>query len=351
MDLSLFFFADETDNADDGYRLLLDSARFADAHGFSAVWTPERHLHTFGGRYPNPAVTGAAVAAVTERVAIRAGSVVAPLHHPIRIAEEWSVVDNLSHGRVGVSMASGWHAGDYVIRPENYTDRKSVMVDTVDTVRRLWRGEEVEFPDGTGEKRPVRIFPTPVQPELPIWITSSGTPETFRVAGRLGAGLLTYLLGQDHDTLARNIAAYREELAGGPGHVVVMLHTMIGADRDEVLGLVRPPFTRYLRSSMDLVVRTAGQLQAGLDLDDLPEQVKERLIERAADRFIRTSSLFGTVDDGLDVLRRLAAIGVDEVACLIDFGVPADEVLRSLHHLAELHQRVNSADGVTRPAG
>ncbi|HEV2089374.1 MAG TPA: MupA/Atu3671 family FMN-dependent luciferase-like monooxygenase [Cryptosporangiaceae bacterium] len=345
MDFSLFFFADDTGTADDGYRLLLESARFADVNGFSAVWTPERHFHRFGGRYPNPAVTGAAVAAVTERVAVRAGSVVAPLHHPVRVAEEWSVVDNLSHGRVGVSFASGWHAGDYVIRPENYADRKSVMVDAVEIIQRLWRGEEVEFPDGTGEKRSVRIFPAPVQPELPIWITSSGSPETYRLAGRLGAGLLTYMLGQDHDTLARNIAAYRDELAevygeDARGHVVVMLHTMLGADRDEVLELVRQPFLRYLHSSIDLIVKTPGLFPAGLDLNTLPERHKERLIGRAADRYVRTSSLFGTETDGLDVVGRLEDIGVDEIACLIDFGVPPDEVLRSLHHLAQLRRRV-----------
>ena len=80
----------------DRYRLLLEGARFADRHGFAAVWTPERHFHAFGGLYPNPAVTGAALAAITERIGIRAGSVVLPLHNPIRVAEEWSVVDNLS---------------------------------------------------------------------------------------------------------------------------------------------------------------------------------------------------------------------------------------------------------------
>jgi len=344
MDFSLFFFADDSDTAGDGYHLLFDSARFADANGFAAVWTPERHFHSFGGRYPNPAVTGAAVAAVTERVGIRAGSVVGPLHHPIRIAEDWSVVDNISRGRVGVSFASGWHAGDFVIRPENYADRKSVMVDAVDAVRRLWRGEEMEFPDGSGEKRAVRIRPAPVQPELPIWITSSGSPETFRTAGRLGAGLLTYALGQDHDTLARNIAAYRQELAathgdGTRGHVVLMLHTLIGTDRDEVLELVRAPFQRYLSSSIDLLARTPGLFPPGLDLDELPDQYKDRLIARAADRYVRTSSLFGTVADGIEIAGRLAEIGVDEIACLIDFGVPPDTVLASLRHLAELRDR------------
>jgi natural product biosynthesis luciferase-like monooxygenase protein len=346
MDFSLFFFADGgtagTGGAD-GYRLLLDSARFADANGLTAVWTPERHFHPFGGLYPNPAVTGAAVAAVTERVGVRAGSVVAPLHHPVRIAEEWSVVDNLSGGRVGVSFASGWHAGDFVLRPENYADRKSVMVDAVETVRRLWRGEEVEYADGTGEKRAVRIFPAPVQPDLPVWLTSAGSTDTFRAAGRIGAGLLTHMLGQDHARLAQNIAAYRQASAqwhGRPGQVVLMLHTLLGDDRVDVRETVREPFSGYLRSSADLIVRAAsGILPLGFDLEKLPERDKQFLVAHAFDRYFSTSGLFGTVDDGVETVQRLRAIGVDEIACLIDFGVPAGEVLASLRYLAELRAR------------
>jgi natural product biosynthesis luciferase-like monooxygenase protein len=345
MDFSLFFFADSGGAGGDRYQLLLDSARFADSHGFTAVWTPERHFHPFGGLYPNPAVTGAAVAAVTERVSVRAGSVVAPLHHPVRIAEEWAVVDNLSRGRVGVSFASGWHAADFVLRPENYADRKNVMAEAIETVRRLWRGESIDFPDGSGELHPVRIFPAPVQPELPVWVTSAGSPETFQSAGRLGAGLLTHLLGQAPDALAGKIALYRQALAEahGPdarGHVALMLHTLIGEDRDEVREVVREPFSEYLRSSMDLVVASSGVLPAGLDPGKLPERDKEFLVRAAFERYFTTSGLFGTVADGARVVSRLEAMGVDEVACLIDYGVPHDEVMRSLGYLAELNGRV-----------
>jgi natural product biosynthesis luciferase-like monooxygenase protein len=342
VDFSLFFFADSGGAGGDGYRLLLESARFADANSLSAVWTPERHFHSFGGLYPNPAVTGAAVAAVTERVGIRAGSVVAPLHHPARIAEEWSVVDNLSGGRVGVSFASGWHTVDFVLRPENYLDRKGAMADSVDMVRRLWRGEEVEFADGAGEKQAVRIFPAPVQPELPVWITSAGSPETFRVAGRLGAGVLTHMLGQDLATLERNIATYRGELTDDArGHVTLMLHTMLGTDRDQVREQVREPFCGYLRSSIDLVVKAVSGLllPPGFDLNQLPDRDKEFLITHAFDRYFTTSGLFGTVEDGAETVGRLRGIGVDEIACLIDFGVPHDQVLRSLDYIAELHGR------------
>jgi natural product biosynthesis luciferase-like monooxygenase protein len=338
MDFSLFFFAD---NATDGdcYSLLLTSARFADANGFTAVWTPERHFHPFGGRYPNPAVVGAALATVTERVGIRAGSVVAPLHHPARIAEEWSVVDNLSAGRVGMSFASGWHSVDFALRPENYGDRKKIMVDAVETVRRLWRGEEVEFPDAEGGQRAVRTFPPPVQRELPVWIASGGSPDTFRTAGRLGAGVLTHQLGQSHEALARNIAAYRAELAaahgdGRRGNVTMALHTMIGPDRDKVRELVREPFIGYMSSSIDLTSRDT----VGAALDKLSPANKAFLAERGFDRHFETAGLFGTVDDGVEVVRRLESVGVDEIACWVDFGVAGDQVLRSLEHLGELRR-------------
>src|SRR3954462_2764809 len=125
MDFSLFYFADSAGAAaNDRYRLLIEGAKFADSHDFAGIWTPERHFHEFGGQYPNPAVTSAALATITQRIAIRAGRVVAPLHHPVRIAEEWSVVDNLLNGRVGISFASGWHAVDFALRPENYARRK-----------------------------------------------------------------------------------------------------------------------------------------------------------------------------------------------------------------------------------
>ena len=119
----------------DGYRLLRESAQFADQHGFEAVWTPERHFHAFGGAYPNPSVLGAAIAALTPNVAIRAGSVVLPLHPSGRVAEDWSIVDNLSNGRVGISFAPGWQPNDFVLNPSGYATAKQDLQERIDEVR------------------------------------------------------------------------------------------------------------------------------------------------------------------------------------------------------------------------
>ncbi|HEX8184529.1 MAG TPA: MupA/Atu3671 family FMN-dependent luciferase-like monooxygenase, partial [Blastocatellia bacterium] len=210
MDFSLFYFAsDDTKPNGDKYKLLLEGARFADRNGFSAIWTPERHFHAFGGIYPNPSVTSAAIASITERVQIRAGSVVLPLHDPIRVAEEWAVVDNISNGRVGISFASGWHANDFVLAPESYSNRKELMFSKIKTVQKLWKGEPVTFPDSHGNDVEIKTLPRPVQPELPTWITAAGNPETFQMAGEIGANVLTHLLGQSIDELAERISLYR----------------------------------------------------------------------------------------------------------------------------------------------
>src|SRR5262249_8451524 len=209
LDFSLFFFAADNQAKGDRYSLLLESARFADKNEFCGIWTPERHFHSFGGVYPNPAITSAAVAACTKKVSIRAGSVVAPLHDPLRVAEEWSVVDNLSGGRVSISFASGWNANDFVLAPEQFTDRRKIMIREGETIRSFGRGETISRKNGVGQDVRVKIYPQPIQRELPIWLTAAGSSETFRLAGEMGARVLTHLLGQNLQELSDKIAIYR----------------------------------------------------------------------------------------------------------------------------------------------
>jgi natural product biosynthesis luciferase-like monooxygenase protein/FkbM family methyltransferase len=344
LDFSLFYFAsEESGAAEERYKLLMQGAKFADEHNFTAVWTPERHFHAFGGLYSNPALTSAALATVTKRVKLRAGSVVLPLHHPIRVAEEWAFVDNISGGRIGVSFASGWHADDFVFAPENYSDRKQLMLRDLKTVCDLWRGESIAFKGGAGNDVEVKIHPRPIQPELPFWITTAGHPDTFRAAGEAGGNLLTHLLGQSVAELAEKIKIYREawrsrNANSNRPHVTLMLHTFVGPDRAYVAEKVQKPLCRYLASSLDLarnLLRSLGhEVAAELTADDL-----EALLAHAFDRYYETSGLFGTPETCLQMIDRLKRAGVDEVACLIDFGVDVDSVISNLTYLDQLRAR------------
>src|SRR4030095_11161485 len=350
---SLMYFASEDSTARDKYRLLLEGAKFADAHGFEAVWTPERHFHAFGGLYPNPSVTSAALAAVTQRIALRARSGVLPLHHPARVAEEWALVDNLSNGRVGVSFASGWQPRDFVLAPDAFADARRRMVDGIDQVRRLWRGEAISYPGPKGESHEVRTLPRPIQPELPVWLTAAGSPETFEKAGEIGASVLTHLLGQSLDELVEKLGAYRAawKRAGAPGerHLTLMVHTFVGDDHRGVRAAARRPLMDYLGSSLSLIKnfastwtafkkRADGAAVTDVDLNDLSAEELEGLLEYSFERYYETSALFGTPERCLAMIERVKELGVDEVACLIDFGVDVETTLTHLAHLDQLRE-------------
>jgi natural product biosynthesis luciferase-like monooxygenase protein len=347
IDFSLFYFAAGQGSGEGKYRLLMDGAKFADEHGFSAIWTPERHFHEFGGLYPNPSVISAAIAATTERLKIRAGSVVSPLHNPARIAEEWSIVDNLSGGRVGISFASGWQPNDFVLAPENFADRKDLMFRQIEIVKRLWRGDSIALPGPFGKDVEVSTLPRPIQPELPVWVTAAGNPETFRAAGEQGFAILTHLLGQTVEETGEKLAIYRAawRAAGHPGdgHATLMLHTFVGDDVDEVREQVRAPMKEYLRSSVGLIQAAAWtfptfkQATTGDDgkftMENLSPEELDAVLDFSFERYFETSGLFGTPETCLRLVERLREIEVDEIACLIDFHTDADVVLAHLPKL------------------
>ncbi len=366
---SLFYFASEAaGSGHHAYRLLLEGAKFADENGFEAVWTPERHFHAFGGLYPNPAVASAMVAGITKKVKIRAGSIVLPLHHPVRAAEDWALVDNLSGGRAGMAIASGWQPNDFILQPQNFDNRKDVMLESIDTLRALWRGEAVEFPNHKGEMIKTTTLPRPVQSEIPMWITAAGNPETFAAAARKGCGVLTHLLGQTFDEVAEKIRAYRvawvEAGHPGTGTVTLMLHTFVGDNDASVRETVRLPMRSYLKSAVDLIKRASWSFptfvqkadasgmtpQQVFEEEELSKEETDALLDHAFDRYYRDSGLFGTPESCVEIVRKVAAIGVDEIACLIDFGVDTDLALAHLQHIKTLMNNVKGAEGVSRKA-
>jgi len=376
-EFSLFYFGnDNPADTHQPYELLFEGARFADREGFAAVWTPERHFHAFGGMYPNAAMTSAALAAITTRVQIRAGSCVLPLHHPIRAAEDWAVVDNISRGRVGVSFAAGWQPNDFVMAPDVFATRKDEMFERIEVVRRLWRGDSVAFDSPLGGSVDIKTRPSPVQAEIPVWITAAGNPETFEQAGQMGCRLLTHLLGQNLTDVTAKInlyrAAWRKAGHAGAGHVTMMLHTFVGDDEDVVRETVRQPMKAYLRSAMDLVrqaawtfptfvQRSSGNGKTPLEImesEPLSEADMDALLEHAFARYYNTSALFGSQQRCLAMVDQLRQAGVDEIGCLVDFGIESDAVLAHLHDLKNLMdasqqslttgQRVSVADDITQ---
>ncbi len=359
MDFSLYYWGNDDGVGRDKYGMLLEGAKFADENGFCAVWTPERHFHAFGGLYPNPSVTGAAVAGVTKNIGVRAGSCVAPLHHPARIAEEWAVIDNLTGGRAGLAFASGWQPDDFVLRPENAPpNNKPALFAALEEVRKLWSGEAVEYTKADGSTVECLTQPRPVSKTLNAWVTTAGNPETWKQAGEYGCNVLTHLLGQTIEEVGEKIKIYHAALRSA-GHdpndftVTLLLHTYIAADRETARDIAREPMKNYLRSAADLIKQYAWAFPAfkrpegvdtarQLDLGGLEKDELEAILDFAFERYFEQSGLFGTKDDAMARVAQVQDIGVTEIACLIDYGIDRQTVLDGLRPLAEVVKAANA---------
>ncbi|MGW1952611.1 MupA/Atu3671 family FMN-dependent luciferase-like monooxygenase [Streptomyces sp. NPDC001920] len=346
-DFSVYFFGDYPQDASapraGQYELLMDVARFADRHGFHALWMPERHFHSFGGLFPNPAVLAAALSRETERIRLNAGSVVLPLHDPIRVAEEWSMVDNLSGGRVGIGIASGWSSKDFVFFPDRFGRHKELMYEQLEEVRTLWRGDAVRRAGGDGETE-VRLFPRPVQDSPPLYTAVVGNPASYELAARHDLGIVTNLMTQTVEQLRENIARYRTTRARhgldpDAGRVAVLLHTYLADDHDTARAEAYEPLSRYMRASLSLFSGVTNSLGHSVDLAALSEDDLDTVFRRAYGRYCDQRALIGTVDGVRPVVDAVSAAGADEIVALVDFGVAPDELRAGLPRLDALRRR------------
>jgi hypothetical protein len=227
------------------------------------------------------------------------------------------------------------------------------MLQSLRDVQQLWQGGRIPTSDGAGNTVELEIFPKPVQPSLPVWMTCSGDPAMFEKAAALDCNVLTALLTQSLDEAAEKVALYRKARAEHGldpegGCVTLMLHTFVGEDEDEVRRQAREPLTDYFKSHIDLIKTMIRSLNISLpDLDPDDPAWLDFLASFAFERYYQAGSLIGTPARCMQMVDRLKGMGFDEVACFIDFGVEADAVLKSLKHLNRLREMSESSRPVT----
>lgn len=156
------------------YGFTLEMCEEAEAFGCHSIWLSEHHLFT-DGYLSQPLTMAAAIAARTQRCRIGTAIVVAPLHHPVELAEQAAVVDIISGGRVDLGLGAGYRVPEYELYDADISKRYQLNDRRVAELRRLWDGV---------------ITPGPVQDPLPIWLGYQG-PKGARRAGRMGEFLLS----------------------------------------------------------------------------------------------------------------------------------------------------------------
>jgi alkanesulfonate monooxygenase SsuD/methylene tetrahydromethanopterin reductase-like flavin-dependent oxidoreductase (luciferase family) len=190
------------------YRTALDQTRWADRLGIDIVTVSEHHV-TEQGFLPSPVVFAAALATATERIAISIAALLAPLHHPVRLAEDLAVLDHLAGGRVSVVLGLGYRPEELALFGVESGNRVALVEECVAVLRQAWTGEPFEFRGQT-----VTVRPLPLTPGGPMLLLGGSVPASARRAARLG---LPFFPSIDDPELVRIYSEDNERLGRPPG--------------------------------------------------------------------------------------------------------------------------------------
>ena len=164
-------------------------ALYAEELGMHSAWIGEHHFNSLGV-LSSPEMVLAYIAARTKHIRLAPAVNVTPLHHPIRVAEQWATLDLLSGGRVDFASGRGYDSREYAPFKVSFAHNQSIFEEGLELVQKLWsvegrishHGKHYQFED-------VRITPKPIQKPLPVYIGSFSKP-SIELAGRLGCGLI-----------------------------------------------------------------------------------------------------------------------------------------------------------------
>src|SRR6266853_5085917 len=178
------------------------------------------------------------IAARTKRIRLAPAVTVLPLHHPIRVAEQWATLDLLSNGRVDFAAGRGYDKREYLPFHVSFENNQSIFDEGLELVRKLWQadgrmsfhGKHYQFDD-------VRITPKPVQKPIPTYVGSFSKP-SIELAGRLGCGLIVapFAAAMSYGGLKQVADLYHETCAKygtRPGRLMCSYFTHFADDKPQ----------------------------------------------------------------------------------------------------------------------
>lgn len=206
---------------------ILDLARMAEAAGVDTLIVPD---HVVMGertdRYPwgpfpfevdvpwlEPLTVLTAIAAVTERIRLATGILIAPLRRPIVLAKTAATLDVLSRGRLELGVGVGWQPEEFAAAGLDFERRGRMLTDAIAACRELWRGGPATFISESVRFERIWCEPRPVQPGgVPIWFSGTLTPRNVERIVRLGDGWIPIMTATRAD-LAEGAIRLRDALA------------------------------------------------------------------------------------------------------------------------------------------
>ena len=320
------------------YTHALEESRLADALGFEAIWLAEHHFSVYG-ICPSLAVLAAALARETRSVRLGTSVVIAPFAHPLRIAEEWAMIDILSEGRLEFGLGRGYQPKEFVGLGVSMERTRERFDECMEVIRRAWTEDRVDFTGEFYRVPNVAVFPKPVQrPHPPLW-TAAVSPDTYRLAAQRGFKILTAPSFTPWDILRKNYDAYHDEWRRTHGSAA-------GAEIAMNKIIYVAESSRQAREAVREPIRWFFETQAGLiaDAEGVPPEqyrfsrrVRENLLSLTDEQALDQAAIVGDPEEVADKIRaHHEALGISYFMGSFSRGmVDGAKVLRSMRLFGE----------------
>jgi natural product biosynthesis luciferase-like monooxygenase protein len=319
------------------YQRMLQETEKAEALGFHSVWFAEHHFFNYGGHIPSVPVIGAAVAQRTRRIRIGSGIALLPLQDPIRIAEEFALLDCLSGGRLDFGIGRGFQKAEYDAFERDMADSRALFEEAHEIILKAWTSEHFSYNGKFHRIHDLRVVPKPLQKPPPIYVACIFTPESFEWAGRRGYNLMVvpYAL-PTQQILIDNLRVYREARTAH-GHtdepeLMAVYHFYCGQTAVKGKEEPRAAMLRYLSAAAESNREPAysqqyanyanlrGSFKVLMDYDEV--LYPNRLI-------------FGNPEQCIRRIEDIQSMGVTNVGLLVNFGgLEREQVMGSLERCA-----------------
>lgn len=291
---------------------VLEQTEAADQLGYESVWYAEHHFSEYG-ILTSPQILLTAAAQRTKRIRLGVSIVTLPFHNPIRIAEDYALLDVLSNGRLNLGLGSGYLPHEFAGFKVDGKDKVFRFNDALAVIEKAWTGEKFSHEGEYFQFTDVQLQVIPKQEQVPIWIgTLSSRGAEF--VGKMGYSIMgvPYVASNSLAELKQVIDGYKQAYREA-GHderkinIPLALHTYVAETREEAVRIAKPHLNLYLETR---------QYGKGAQFEDL--EAREQL-------------LVGTPEDVIRMVKKYEEIGCDHIMMLMNFGgLPHEKVLASM---------------------
>jgi alkanesulfonate monooxygenase SsuD/methylene tetrahydromethanopterin reductase-like flavin-dependent oxidoreductase (luciferase family) len=297
-------------------------ALYAEELGMHSAWIGEHHFSSLGV-LSCPDLVLAYIAARTRHIRLAPAVTVLPLHHPIRVAEQWSTLDLLSGGRVDFAAGRGYDRREYLPFKVSFEENQPIFEEGMEVVRRLWEADGPISHQGKYYSfENVSITPKPVQRPLPVYVASFSKP-SIELAARLGCGLIVapFAAAISYGGLRQVSELYNETCAkhGTTPQRLMCSYFIHFADDSEQEMAQRLRQIRYYKECV--IPAFPGDPQTAPPSYRYFIEMVERLHRVKPEDLTENSVLLGSPARIIDTLKKVEAAGFQEVILYFNVGL------------------------------